>query len=69
MKLFAVVFALLLSVVAFAASTSNQGASRIWITDVTIISPENLDRIVEGSVLINRSAPGYTLHSSVASWS
>ena len=52
MKLFAVVFALLLSVVAFAASTSTQGASRIWITDVGIISPENLDRIVEGSVLI-----------------
>ncbi len=52
MKLAAVVFGLLLSVVAFAGSASNQGASRIWITDVTIISPENLDHIAEGNVLI-----------------
>ena len=52
MKLFAVVFMLLSSVAAFAGSASNQAASRIWITDVTIISPENLDHIGEGNVLI-----------------
>ena len=53
MKLFAVVFTLLSSVAAFAGSASNQGASQIWITDVTIISPENLDHIAEGNVLID----------------
>jgi imidazolonepropionase-like amidohydrolase len=52
MKIFAVVFALLFPVAAFADSTSNQKANRIWITDVTIISPENLNRIEKGSVLI-----------------
>jgi hypothetical protein len=52
MKLLAIVFALLLSVGPFGASAADHGASRIWITDVTIISPENLDHIVEGSVLI-----------------
>ena len=52
MKFFAVVFMLLSSVAAFAGSVSNQGTSRIWITDVTIISPENLDHIVEGNVVI-----------------
>ena len=52
MKLLAVVLVLLGSVLAFAGSASNEGANRIWITDVTIISPENLDHIVEGNVLI-----------------
>jgi len=52
MKFFAVVLTLLSSVAAFAGSASTQGASRIWITDVTIISPENLDHIAEGNVLI-----------------
>jgi imidazolonepropionase-like amidohydrolase len=53
MKFFRVVLELLLSVVALAGSASSQQvASRIWITDVTIISPENLDHIVEGNVLI-----------------
>ena len=52
MKLFAVVFTLLSSVGAFAGSASNQGASQIWITDVTIISPENLNHIAKGNVLI-----------------
>ena len=43
----------LLSVVAFAGSASGQrDAGRIWITDVTIVSPENLDHIAEGNVLI-----------------
>jgi hypothetical protein len=41
------------AVVAVAASSSNQSASRIWITDVTIISPENLDNVAVGSVLID----------------
>jgi len=52
MKLVAVVFMLLSSFAAFAGSASNQGTSRIWITDVAIISPENLDHIAEGNVLI-----------------
>jgi Amidohydrolase family len=52
MKIFGVVFASLLSVVAFGDVASGQAADRIWITDVTIISPENLDRIEQGSVLI-----------------
>ena len=52
MKTSPVVFALLFSVAAFAGSASNEGANRIWITDVTIISPENLDHIAEGNVLI-----------------
>jgi hypothetical protein len=34
------------------AGSSSQPANRTWITDVTIISPENLDHIEEGSVLI-----------------
>jgi imidazolonepropionase-like amidohydrolase len=52
MKIFVVVFALFFPVAAFADSTSNQKASRFWITDVTIISPENLDHVEKGSVLI-----------------
>jgi imidazolonepropionase-like amidohydrolase len=52
MKSFAAVFMLLASVAAFAGSASTQGAGRIWIADVTIISPENLDHIGEGNVLI-----------------
>jgi imidazolonepropionase-like amidohydrolase len=52
MKFFALVFMLLSSVAAFAGSVSNQRTSRIWITDVTIVSPENLDHIVEGNVVI-----------------
>src|SRR5664279_1149075 len=52
MKLTSVVFLLLSSVAAFAGSALNQAASRIWITDVTIISPENLDHIGQGNVLI-----------------
>jgi imidazolonepropionase-like amidohydrolase len=50
MKLRVVVLMLLSSVAAFAGSASKQ--NRIWITDVTIISPENLDHIAEGNVLI-----------------
>ena len=53
MKFFTLMLGLLFSIVTFAGSAlSQQGPSRIWITDVTIISPENLDHIAEGSVLI-----------------
>lgn len=54
MKFFPFVVALLLSLAAFACPASNESEpSRIWITDVTIISPENLDHIAEGNVLID----------------
>jgi len=48
---------LLLSAAAIAGfgsngSGSNQPSNRTWITNVTIISPENLDHIEKGSVLI-----------------
>jgi imidazolonepropionase-like amidohydrolase len=54
MKTFAVVFcASLFSLVAVAADpASNQTANRTWITNVTIISPENLGHIGKGDVLI-----------------
>ena len=53
MKFFTLMLGLLFSIVTFAGSAlSQQGPSRIWITDVTIISPENLDHIAEGNVLI-----------------
>ena len=53
MKFFPLVLVLLLSLAAFAGPASNEPEpSRIWITDVTIISPENLDHIAEGNVLI-----------------
>jgi Amidohydrolase family len=39
-------------VAAIASPAWNQTVSRTWITDVTIISPENLDNIGKGSVLI-----------------
>jgi imidazolonepropionase-like amidohydrolase len=42
----------LFSVVAIASPASKQSSSQTWITDVTIISPENLDHIEKGSVLI-----------------
>lgn len=53
MKFFTLMLGLLLSIVTLAGSASSQPVpSRIWITDVTIISPENLDHIAEGNVLI-----------------
>jgi imidazolonepropionase-like amidohydrolase len=53
MKLFIAGLGLILSIVTLAGSAAGQQrVSRIWITDVTIISPENLDRIAEGNVLI-----------------
>jgi|ERR1700722_15647103 imidazolonepropionase-like amidohydrolase len=53
MKFFPLVLALLLSVGAFAGPPSNEPAPRrIWITDVIIVSPENLGDLARGSVLI-----------------
>ncbi|MGO8819365.1 MAG: amidohydrolase family protein [Terriglobia bacterium] len=52
MKLIAVVFALVLSAMPLRAPEPGQSGNRIWITDVTIISPENLDHIAKGSLLI-----------------
>ena len=52
MKFFPLVLALLLSVAAFADPASNEPARPIWITDVTIVSPENLADLARGSVLI-----------------
>jgi imidazolonepropionase-like amidohydrolase len=44
--------ALLLSVGGTANPASGQATSRTWITDVTIVSPEKLDQVQTGSVLI-----------------
>jgi cytosine/adenosine deaminase-related metal-dependent hydrolase len=53
MKFFPLVLALLLSVGASAGPRSNEpDPSRIWITDVTIVSPENLADLARGSVVI-----------------
>ena len=52
MKTFPIVFALLLPVAAIAQAAQNQAPDRTWITDVSIISPEKLDHIEKGSVLI-----------------
>jgi len=52
MKILATLFTFFLPVVAFASSGSKPEPDRIWITDATIISPENLDHIKRGSVLI-----------------
>jgi imidazolonepropionase-like amidohydrolase len=51
MNVLAILFTSLFSVVALAVP-ADQPASRTWITDVTIISPEELDHIETGSVLI-----------------
>lgn len=48
MKLSIAAFILLVSTSVFAQQTSD----RIWITDVTIVSPEDLDHVAEGNVLI-----------------
>jgi hypothetical protein len=52
MKVCAFIFALLLSLVACADTASNEETSRTWITEVTIISPENPEHIGTGSVLL-----------------
>jgi imidazolonepropionase-like amidohydrolase len=47
-----IVFASLLPVAAVSQPVQNQGPEATWITDVSIISPEKLDHIEIGSVLI-----------------
>jgi imidazolonepropionase-like amidohydrolase len=51
-KTLGILIAPLAVVVAIAVPAPNQVRSRTWITDVTIISPENLSLLVTGSVLI-----------------
>jgi imidazolonepropionase-like amidohydrolase len=52
MKAIALLSVLLFSPMSFAGSPSDQGSNATWITDVTIVSPEQLDHIERGSVLI-----------------
>ena len=52
MKLFVCLFVLLFPVVAAGGQSSGAAGNRTWITDVTIVSPERLDRVGVGSVLI-----------------
>lgn len=52
MKVFVVLFVSLFSAAAVAGQTADEAAGRTWITDVTIISPERLDHVETGSVLI-----------------
>src|ERR1700722_191632 len=52
MKTFAILLTLLFSVPGFAHTGSGQNTHSVWITDVFIVSPENLDHIEKGSVLI-----------------
>ena len=53
MRVFSFVLVLLFAVAAFAGPASNDSVPRrIWITDVTIVSPENLAHLDRGSVLI-----------------
>jgi imidazolonepropionase-like amidohydrolase len=52
MKLFVVLFTSFFPVVAVAGQSSEPAANRTWITDVTIVSPERLDHVAVGSVLI-----------------
>jgi imidazolonepropionase-like amidohydrolase len=53
MRIFPVMIAPLVAVAAFIGTAANEPLpGRIWITDVTIISPENLSHLDKGSVLI-----------------
>ena len=53
MKFMQLLLVPLLSLAAIARPASDEpDASRIWITDVTIVSPENLSHLAKGSVLI-----------------
>src|SRR5258708_22488373 len=54
MKIFAITFASFLPVAAIAQAARNQEPDRTWITNVNIVSPEKLDQIEKGSVLIER---------------
>src|SRR3984957_12558038 len=52
MKIFPFLFASVLSGAAIAQPSPNQASDRAWITDVAIISPEKLDHIETGRVLV-----------------
>ena len=52
MRIFPFLFGSFLPVAAIAQPSPNQAPDRTWITDVRIISPEKLDHIEKGSVLI-----------------
>ncbi len=53
MMFFSLVLALLFSITASAGPASDEPSrQRIWITDVTILSPENLAHVASGSVLV-----------------
>ena len=52
MRTFASILTFLLPVAAIAQTGPNQALDRTWITDVSIISPEKLDHIEKGNVLI-----------------
>ena len=52
MKIFPLLFASLLPAAAIAQPSPSQEPDRTWIIDVRIISPEKLDHIEKGSVLI-----------------
>ena len=55
MKFFPFALALVLPVAAFAGPRRSEPAPRpVWITDVTIVSPENLAVLARGSVLIDK---------------
>jgi imidazolonepropionase-like amidohydrolase len=52
MKIAAFTLTALFSVAIFADSAWSQPTIRIWITNVTVISPENLDHVTKANVLI-----------------
>src|SRR5580704_6966502 len=52
MRIFLPLLASLLPMAAIAQPSPNQAPGRTWITDVRIISPEKLDHLEKGSVLI-----------------
>jgi Amidohydrolase family len=52
MKPFAAAWIFLVSTLVFTEPAWTQDANRTWVTDVTIISPENLAHIERGSILI-----------------
>jgi len=52
MKIFALLLGLLLPVAILAQPSPSPVPERIWITDVRLVSPEKLDHIDKGSVLI-----------------
>jgi imidazolonepropionase-like amidohydrolase len=52
MKLFGIPFASFVSVVILAHSAWGQATSRTWIADATIISPDSLENVTVGSVLV-----------------